>query len=69
MGSNQCEYCNSFIFMVGDQVLNNIYMTSDFIDGVSDSAEPDAISLGNIEIIEEVFGVKLQEKNKQKKLN
>lgn len=65
----QYNYQNSFIFMVGDQVLNNIYMTSDFIDGVSDSAEPDVISLGNIEIIEEVFEVKLQEKNKQKKLN
>lgn len=62
----QYNYQNSFIFMVGEQVLNNIYMTSNFIDGVSDSSDPDAISEGNIKIIEEVFGIKLSKENKQK---
>lgn len=63
----QYNYQNSFIFMVGEQVLNNIYMTSNFIDGVSDSTDPDAISEGNKKIIEEEFGVKIQSDDKQKK--
>ena len=65
----QYDYHNNFIFMVGEQVLNNIYMNSDFIVGVSESDDPDTTRLGNIETIEEELGVSLQEKNKQKKLN
>ena len=65
----QYDYHNNFIFMVGEQVLNNIYMNSDFIVGVSESDDPDTTRLGNIEMIEEELGVSLQEKNKQKKLN
>ena len=65
----QYDYHNNFIFMVGEQVLNNVYMNSDFMNGVSKSANSEVISLDNIETIEEELGVSLQEKNKQKKLN
>lgn len=63
------SYENNFIFMAGDQILNNICMICDFKDGNMENNDIESTSRGNIETIEEVFQIKLNCINKQKTLN
>lgn len=62
------DYEDNFIFMAGDQILNNICMICDFKDGNMTNDDLEGTSRGNIETIEEVFQIKLSYINKQKTL-